>query len=370
MNTIRMSSLPALAQCPARRRETAGMPNVSGEPAVAGTIAHAIIAGYVEGKPADVAGLATVYGVDPAVVEDLAERFAWLRAEHKMGLMVEAEIEVSIAGLLLVGHLDVAIRCADVVDIYDFKTGRVEVDPPARNLQLIAYAVGYMEAHSEVRWIHVHIYQPHGRGHEQETFGRVTLAMWRERIAAIVAAARAESPEYRTGAHCQYCGARAKCPALNVELSTVLTGADVAAQFAALPPHRQSHTLALAMAGKKVCEDVIESAKAVARVNGPIPIGDGTEWGPKIEEQRRIDVARAWPVAVEKCGPHLPEAVKLSLSGLEEAAVANAVPGEKRGWKGAVKRDLIEALNAAGALSTVEIEKFTARKAGGKEGIE
>lgn len=350
------------------------MPNVSGEPAVMGTIAHAIIAGYVEGKPADVPGLATVYGVDTAAVEDLADRFAWLGARLE-NVRTETEVEVRIDGLMLVGHLDVAIRCGDVADIYDFKTGRVEVDPPARNLQLIAYAIGYAEAHSEVRWIHVHIYQPHGRGHEQETFGRVTLAMWRERIAEIVAAARAESPEYRTGAHCQYCGARAKCPALNVELSTVLTGADVAAQFAALPPHRQSHTLALAMAGKKVCEDVIESAKAVARVNGPIPIGEGMEWGPKEEEHRSIDAAKGWQVLSDFCGVHMAEAVKVGLDAAKKAAVAEArstAPDGKlpRGGVGAIERNLANALSNAGALKETTVERFTARKTGGKEGIE
>jgi hypothetical protein len=85
---------------------------------------------------------------------------------------------------------------------------------------------------------------------------------------------------------------------------------------------------------------------------------------------REIDAAKAWETLSRLLGVHLADAVKVGIGAAEAGAVANALAqaeGDKVN-KAAIKRDLMKALDEAGAI--IKSERIEYRITKKKEAIE
>lgn len=113
----------------------------------------------------------------------------------------------------------------NVAHIYDFKSGSFFVDKPEWNWQLILPALGIWIAGGKSETfkvvagiVHIRDDAHVGEGYrcERQTIGVETLRHrldWLRRVVAKCRVARPESVTLYEGKHCQYCPARARCPA-------------------------------------------------------------------------------------------------------------------------------------------------------------
>jgi hypothetical protein len=130
------------------------------------------------------------------------------------GAIRYTELQVDVCGLTF-GTADVVIIGANTATVIDYKMGRVPVDDAETNLQGWAYALGAFDLFG-VDSVKVVFLQPRCDLRTEHTFTREKdYERMRDRVAAVIE--RAEDPESPYCPHptnCQYCGAKATCPAL------------------------------------------------------------------------------------------------------------------------------------------------------------
>lgn len=144
-------------------------------------------------------------------------------------------------------------RAARLLFVWDYKYGHRFVDA-ARNWQLLAYAIGALEAeglYSTVpatdprTWsgwrIVLTIAQPRnyhaiGPMREWQTTGDALATEYLPRLRASAHEAMAEGAAYRTGEHCRDCSGRHACPALQ-RAGAIAMDVSLQAQPVDLPPH-------------------------------------------------------------------------------------------------------------------------------------
>jgi hypothetical protein len=124
------------------------------------------------------------------------------------------ELQVDVCGLTF-GTADVVLIGAHTATVIDYKMGRVPVDDAETNLQGWAYALGVFDLFG-VDSVKVVFLQPRCDLRTEHTFSRAKdYARMRDRVAAVIERAEdQESPYCPHPTNCQYCGAKARCPAL------------------------------------------------------------------------------------------------------------------------------------------------------------
>jgi hypothetical protein len=113
------------------------------------------------------------------------------------------------------GTADLIVRDGEDLHVIDWKFGRAEVEDAQDNLQLAAYAVMASKGFRVDGAIIVHIVQPRLRVHTQHAFNPAQLAEAERQIIGIKTIAECEDAPLRPGSpQCDWCPAKANCPAL------------------------------------------------------------------------------------------------------------------------------------------------------------
>ncbi len=141
--------------------------------------------------------------------------------EEISGCIRYTELMVDVCGLTF-GTADVILLGAHSATLIDYKFGRIAVEDAETNLQGQAYALGVFDLFG-VDSVTVVFLQPRCDLRTEHTFTRsADYERMRNRVATVIE--RAEDPKSSYCPHptnCQYCGAKARCPALASKALTV-----------------------------------------------------------------------------------------------------------------------------------------------------
>jgi CRISPR/Cas system-associated exonuclease Cas4 (RecB family) len=131
------------------------------------------------------------------------------------------ELQVDVCGLTF-GTADVVLIGTNTATVIDYKMGRIPVDDAEDNAQGWAYALGVFDLFG-VDSVKVVFLQPRCDLRTEHTFTRENdYQRMRDRVAAVIE--KAEDPKSPYNPHpdnCQYCGAKALCPALTAKAMMV-----------------------------------------------------------------------------------------------------------------------------------------------------
>lgn len=281
-----------------------------------------------------------------------------------------------------VGSADYLLVQGDVVKVVDLKTGRLSVDPPERNQQLLSLALAASRAHGtrggarlailrapegqEPQWLEAVVGQDALEAHAAK-LGR-WFDEYRESLADV---AEGREPRHlRTGSHCRYCPARGACPAQSRALTEATAKAPTFRESwrTALYSGGAAQVWALRQALKGELELLDEALRDAAR-NGPLDIGDGRTYGWRSIERETIDAEAAWKVLGDAYGLEVARAamtLETSKAGIERAMRAVVEQAKARGEKLTVKAAVsgaMDALRAAGAVQRQTTERCEESKA-------
>jgi len=141
--------------------------------------------------------------------------------EEIPGCIRYTELMVDVCGLTF-GTADVILLGAHSATLLDYKFGRVQVEDAETNLQGWAYALGVFDLFG-VDSVTVVFLQPRCDIRSEHTFIRsADYERMRDRVATVIE--QAEDPDGPYCLHptnCQYCGAKALCPALTAKAMMV-----------------------------------------------------------------------------------------------------------------------------------------------------
>lgn len=369
-----MSSLARLRDCGWwARPEAQWVWTPSGPAAEFGTAVHSDVAARIQrfGKaetllsaiPADVRAVSdTVMGwwyhardefprwhAEPAYVLDLAgsARYVGDNIGRKYPRLSDTEIA---------GSADiVGLSDSDAV-VIDVKTGRPEnVDPAAENAQLATLALAVHLAHG-VDTVRTVLAFPTSAGvvTDEHTYDAIDLAAWHSELAALVDAIPTSRPT-PTKKACQYCPAKASCPAMTTALAdatparrlpVVMSARDITS-----PEHAADQYRALC-AAKTAIVAAWSALRQYVDEHGPVDLGDGRAYGSKQTRRESIDLSSRAAVEALKSalGPSWELAVSLESSKTAIKAAAKdaaKVTGES---VAAVERRTLEALRSVDAV--------------------
>lgn len=208
------SGLDRLERCPGSwaAEQAAPAPDTSSPDADSGTAIHAHLAGETPARPltaeeADIAAACTKLAAELAAG-------TYGKLEDADTLVVEERLWLKAAGIPVIsGKPDVVAIYGQRALIIDYKTGRGDVTPAARNLQLRALAA-IVATNYHIREATVAIIQPYSSaGISSALYNDDDLGQARAEILDILAAAtRADAPRQPSSEGCRYCRAKAVCP--------------------------------------------------------------------------------------------------------------------------------------------------------------
>jgi hypothetical protein len=358
----------------------------------AGTDKHTALANAIVGTeqnpPADVVAWLDALNDDPATLAPIRGAAPELAYGYTPSTGIARLIGANVgrnynaAPGEFVGSADYVLVADGLVTVVDLKTGLGDVPHPSRNAQLRFLALAAARWHG-VESARVGIlHAPDGRtpwwswatldAFELEAIA-VELRTLAERIGyARNDVAKGKTPRLTVGEHCTFCPARFGCPA-RVAMAQRLAGEPekvVMDLKAMLTPESASLALARWQAATKALQEVGAALHAYAS-ESPIPLGDGRVWGPVVSEREVIDADRAWPVLVAKYGANTArEAMSLDTSkaGLERMARALRGNAVFKTTLRALTTEALDALRAAGAVTTKKQTKFEEHQAVLSEG--
>lgn len=258
LNLPSASSIEALALCPGRWKMTRDLPETDpGDDANRGTEIHAILAGEIDGSAAKFPdSMETALALRKTAESLIAE---WGNGDDRI---VEHRVWLR-EGIrpIISGKPDLVVLDDMRALVIDFKTGWGDVEVSAANLQLRTLAVLVDSEYGGFSEITVAIVQT---GHRPEpcVYSAGDIAHAETELRAILAAAKApDAPLVPGETQCQYCRARATCPAATRELAEV-AAIEPATQWPALSPGEKARLVESAKLAKKIAEEIEKRAKA------------------------------------------------------------------------------------------------------------
>lgn len=360
MKSIRCSALPLAWDCPESQNAAEGevLINESGEAAEVGTAFHRWMAAHIGGVELDKAALAKEHACDLdelsmlcamgcKALDKLLSHFH-AAEERYTETVLESTLPCDIK---IVGTGDMIGRSGRTGLVLDWKTGRIDAD---YTHQTRGYALGLRQLWpgkiDDVVVITVWVRQGIW---DIERIDTAQLASWAEELMRRLKNGRGN---FNPGAHCQYCPRQATCPGRTALVRSSI--ADLSVEGAPVmtwtPETRAAMGPAIGeMLGRvKLLEKVAESFREMVRQDvtehGPLSIGGGRQLTLLEVNKRVLDTAKARPVLSEwLSAEEIDGSSKISLSECEAKAIAKAGKG-----KGAqTKRDMVNALEEAGAVS-------------------
>ncbi len=183
--------------------------------------------GQVVNKPSKQA-IGQVITVDRSMAASVEEAIDYINSFRRKGDTILTEKELDIPATGQPGHVDVAIFCPSIIDVFDYKNGTNPVEVKG-NKQAKLYALGvleYIRKHhpkhlTTIRKVRIHIVQPRSRladitgPADKETITLPELMKFSVDTKKKVAEIRAGGAPLCPGeVQCYYCPVKAQCPAL------------------------------------------------------------------------------------------------------------------------------------------------------------
>lgn len=357
MPDLRCSSLPLFMKCAQSMNGVVNVKEYYPE-ATLGQAVHAALARHVAGMPVDVAAVASLFGADEGEVGFLFSQGykAWEDMRPRVEdspIHPERRLFWNWPWGDLTGAADVIIEHdgGRVLEIIDWKTGRRDADHREQVLGYCVLGLNHFPkaevATSRVVWL---------RNLESEVYSlrRAEVEMWEERVASQVSNGGA----YQPGAHCPNCPRKFECQA-RIDMSRAAL-AVIGGQRVDLRTMTADQQVTLYRKAKDVVDLGFRVIDQVKELAGEAPIqGLGVRLV-MVEEARRALLPReAWPVLQQHLtDEQLAEAVKVSITAVQDAAAEGAPRGEGAGRK----RALMAALEEAGAVTSSMVKKLTERR--------
>lgn len=255
----------------------------------------------------------------------------------------------------LTGSIDRCEVLGESAAILDYKTGRVDT---GYEHQQRGY--GFLMIRAEPRITEVKsatVYVAHGYW-KPRTYKVESLESWwfdfKRRLANGIG-------RFSPGDHCGYCPRRPTCPGVQAYQRSALAiitddnldspntcAADLTVDNMAVVGPQLAETRSNVSYIAKRCEEFMSVLRAkVIEVGGEIPAGDGKVLKIIKVNRRTLDAQKAWPVlAAHLNDQEIAESCKISLSKCQDIVGAKAA----QGTKGAVRKQLAEDLEGAGAV--------------------
>lgn len=297
-------------------------------------------------------------GLNPeqiAQVRECLDAVDQLQSEIPGGLRY-TELQVDVCGLTF-GTADVVLIGANIAAVIDYKMGRIPVDDAEVNLQGWAYALGVFDLFG-VDSVKVAFLQPRCDLRTEHTFTRAAdYDRMKTRVATVIE--RAEDPESPFCPHptnCQYCGAKATCPALaSKALAIVEKLPDALKLPAVMDPLQIAEPDQMALA-LRLAPVLIEWANAV-KAHALEMVRDGQEipgYELKHRSGRRVikELSSVWDIVYENFELSLEDflpACSISVTSLEKAVKSIQARGQ-----GAKAIRMLNQLLAAEGLCTTD----------------
>jgi len=360
ITTVRASSLPLAFECPASVRPVEVRINPISEPANEGSAGHEVMRQIAESDARsldgiDLGAIAARFGVDPDDLRPIAFNGLWIWGQIRESFrdaQGEMDLEATIGGIALTGHVDLISISGEVANLIDWKFGRVDRDYAN---QVKAYAALVLHRFPQVQKVSASIAWMREREIEPYSMTRAQLADWETGFLSTVVS---WDGVFRPGPGCWKCPRSHACPAMTATVRRdveALVGEDMAARMAeGLASLPDSEVVALHRRAKqigKLIDSLTEAVKMrVDAAGGALPDGAGAELRFIEVQKRELDPQKAWPIVQAKLSDEeLAGCLKISPSKLDDAIAAKA----GRGKGAAAKRDLAAALEQAEAITTV-----------------
>lgn len=231
--TVRASTLPRLATCPASYAESLGKVNPSNPAAALGSAFHAAMyrAAQAGRQEVDLERIATEHG---APLEELSRLWRDFDFDPSRGV-AEKAISFGDERVEITGRLDyLEVLEPGTASLVDWKTThRIEEDPePWNDPQTKAYAVGVLledDSLETVRTQKAYVRRGENGWSQPFTMTREMLDFEERELLDIAAAAvgqiekAQDDRRYVLSHHCDYCPGRTTCPAVRREVTAALS---------------------------------------------------------------------------------------------------------------------------------------------------
>lgn len=378
MISLRCSSLPRIAVCPAAAIPPELVIDTSDAAGDLGSALHEVMASCVNmdahvGQDAWV--VARKWRVDGGDVSDLLDS-AWhriWRGGHVLSRYfpsvpkTEQEMQHTFGEVELTGHADVVgpMSEGNTSGVIDWKTGWKDAD---YSEQLRGYAWLTMHTYG-VRRVYAAIGWVRTGDVEGEWYTYSELEVWWQRL---VARLSAERPSYSTGPHCTYCPRAVECPAKRAYLNSGIMSLDTFSDRDKWPPletlpasyYDMANVLAAVIDRVGMIDKLLDKVRDAVRAEVSLhPGGLKTTDGRRLEvvEQVKevIDAKAAWKELLSLLGDDLPDCVAVSKTKVGEIVMAQ----QPRGSKGAAVKAVWDRLRDLGALKASSVHKLEIRRA-------
>lgn len=351
MTTLRCSSLPLAFRCPGSVHNDGGvLVDEWCQAGEDGTDVHRLLASHPEGDAPKV--LVDELSDDARILYYTGAKM-W--REHISAWMPDstAEVEIVRDGLGLSGHIDrLSLRLSEkTAVVLDWKSGRKDSD---HKHQGFGYAVTVMDKWPEVETVTSHFGWLRTQELESYTMTMDRAVEWAKELGAV----RTWDGAFHPGDHCTGCKRRPMCPAheaMNKQSLAVLAGGPV--DLATIPSPELAKLYRRLLPLAKQVEQLQEAIKAEGDARGGIDDGEGRVLHYKqVNGPRKVDVLKAWPVLTAKLtDEELAPCLTVKISDVEAAVATKAGKGKGAG----AKRELSEALGAAGAVKQEQTKRWT-----------
>lgn len=340
---LRCSSLPLAMRCPGAVHSDGGvLIDDWNDAAEDGTDIHRLLATNPEGDaPKELVAELS----DEARILYYTGSKMW--REHISAWMPESEAEVEFpddGGMALTGHIDrLSLRLSEkTAVVLDWKTGRKDSDYKAQGF---GYALLVLAKYPELQSVTVHFAWIRTQELESYTVSRERANTWQDELCDIYE----WDGVFHPGDHCTHCRRHATCPALhamNRQSLELVTGQTV--DLATMPSHDLAALYRRLLPLASQIESLKEAIKAEGKTRGGIDDGAGRVLHYKENKgPREVDALKAWPALTERLtDEELAPCLKVRIGDVEAAIATKAGKGKGA----AAKRDLEEALKAAGAI--------------------
>jgi hypothetical protein len=361
---LRCSSLPMAFKCGGSVRPSAVEINPTNDQAELGTTTHKPLAVLVRTGRVDWSSLPELARGQRFKLGELRALVAggarlWWRIRDSFP---DAEAEVPLMrrgpGYVLTGHVDVRARGRRTSKVADWKGGRLDSD---YREQLLGYAALELfdepeldEAAGGILWIRDQDFEPYGLRRNQ-------LEAWEERLIKEVVQ---WNGVYRPGSHCTYCRRRHECPAANAlarhDVAAIRDNDPETLDLDKLTPDEWIALVVLAREVEKKAQRVIRRIREAVIDRGDV-VGEAQHLTLQHDEERNIDVAKAWPILAEAWGFGDAEAAQVLRLAISEAEsiIRKRAPSRKGA---AHVRELTAQLEAAGAVTKSTTTKLIVRR--------
>ncbi len=252
----------------------------------------------------------------------------------------------------------VSLLDADGVFIADWKSGWSRRTAAKDSLQLRFYALAAARAYGRTRAIvqMIRVFDDGATWKDEASFDAFDLDSFALDLAALASGVEVErglyvegvEPDMVEGAHCTWCPAFSRCPAKVALL--------MAPPYIEITPEGAATAYEKFRLYKQALDRAAEILKDYARAN-PIPLPDGTVYGPRYDSTKRLDGRVAASVLREFFGDSAEAGIDVEVT---QASIKRAI--DAAGNRSVTLKDVLDAIQKRGGLKITQAPKMVAHR--------